>query len=331
MSDRTLTYDRALLQGTPPAEGPLTFTASTTRLNKHGFSLRTEGWRLDDFNANPVMLWMHMPFRPPIGRAPATNKGDRIVAEVTFDAGDEFAAQIESKYRRGFLNAVSVGLDFVDQEGQPLDTWRMSGDDLRDNAFYDLAEISAVTTPADPGALIENQRAALSRIGRELVELFDEQEHGTATAAALRAAVHAELERLGLDVVAMTAIGAHSTATEDSSWDGPAAVSAMPANAATLRYCHAWRDPAGDPEAKATYKFPHHRTKGGPANLAGCRNGLARLPGAHIPEEEKAAVERHLRNHLGSQSGEGEQGRKPIDDHAARSILAAFTLKESRA
>ena len=36
----------------------------------------------------------------------------------------------------------------------------------------------------------------------------------------------------------------------------------------------------GDDDAddqKVNYKFPHHKTAGGPANLAACRNGLARL------------------------------------------------------
>jgi hypothetical protein len=39
-------------------------------------------------------------------------------------------------------------------------------------------------------------------------------------------------------------------------------------------------------------------TKGGPANLAGCRNGLARLSGSKIPDSDKTGVEAHLRAHL---------------------------------
>lgn len=93
----------------------------------------------------------------------------------------------------------------------------------------------------------------------------------------------------------MPAVPVHHTATVERQWDGPATVAAMPNDAATLHYCHAWeaRD-AG--EAKGDYKFPHHATKGGPAVLAACRNGLARLAGAQI--DEKAAVAEHLRTHL---------------------------------
>ncbi len=95
------------------------------------------------------------------------------------------------------------------------------------------------------------------------------------------------------------AIPAHSTDTSDASWDGPAAVAAMPNEASVLRYCHAWFEGGdADPDAKSSYKFPHHRTEGGPAILGGVRNGLSRLPNADIPDSDRAGVERHLRRHL---------------------------------
>lgn len=103
-----------------------------------------------------------------------------------------------------------------------------------------------------------------------------------------------------------TASSVHHTATEDSAWDGPAAVAAMPAEAATLKYCHAWRDADGDPEAKGSYKFPHHRKEGGPANVAACRNGLARLSGADIPDGDRSGVEAHLNAHLSDGGGDTE-------------------------
>lgn len=117
-----------------------------------------------------------------------------------------------------------------------------------------------------------------------------------------------------------TASGVHRTATENSSWDGPGAVAAMPEEAATLRYCHAWRDPNGDSDAKATYKFPHHRKDGGPANLAACRNGLARLTSADIPEAERAGVEAHLRAHLADGGSDDDSG--DAEDHQHDQIHA---------
>jgi ATP-dependent protease ClpP protease subunit len=114
------------------------------------------------------------------------------------------------------------------------------------------------------------------------------------------------------------AIAIHHTATVDTAWDGPAAVAAMPAEYADLHACHAWQSAdadssshaAGDDDAddkKGNFKFPHHETKGGPANLAGCRNGLARLSSADIPAADEAGVKAHLQAHLddGSKSDAG--------------------------
>lgn len=94
------------------------------------------------------------------------------------------------------------------------------------------------------------------------------------------------------------AIAVHHTATTDEPWDGPAAVAGMPNDAAALRYCHAWVDSSGDASVKGSFKFPHHKTKGGPANLSACRNGLARLSGADIPSGDVAGVRAHLQAHL---------------------------------
>lgn len=119
------------------------------------------------------------------------------------------------------------------------------------------------------------------------------------------------------------ALPVHHTATVDEAWDGPAAVAAMPADDTVLKYCHAWEDAdaaavphrEGDDDAddqKGNYKFPHHRTNGGPANLAACRNGLARLSGADIPAGDDAGVKAHLQAHLDDAKG----GDDNASDHA---------------
>lgn len=192
-------YARCYLDRATADSGPLTFTASSTGVNRYGYALRAEGWRLENYGANPVVLWAHDASAPPIGRAVAARKDGILIAEITFDTEDPFARGVESKYRRGFLSAVSVGWDFVAEDGEPVeDWWRLSGERIRDEMFYDLAEISAVPVPGDPRALVQHQRQALGRLGRELVELFDEQQHGATALAEIQAAVRAELTRLGI-------------------------------------------------------------------------------------------------------------------------------------
>ncbi|RPE40265.1 ATP-dependent Clp endopeptidase proteolytic subunit ClpP [Streptomyces sp. Ag109_O5-1] len=174
-------------------------------------------------------------------------------------------------------------------------------------AGFDLSVFAHVpdrlrdSTPSASAALTEDVR---SLIGEEV-------------AAQLRAAVAPQVTAKALPV--------HHTATVDEPWDGPAAVAAMPNDDTVLEYCFAWQsDEAaatphkeGDGDAddqKANYKFPHHKTKGGPANLAACRNGLARLEGSSIPEGDKAGVKAHLQAHL-DDAGHGDDD-KGAQDHA---------------
>jgi hypothetical protein len=180
-----------------PAGSPIPFVASTPGVKRDGLDLRAQGWRLDNYVRNPVFLWAHGRSDPSLGRVTA-EAGDSLRTQVFFDQEDDFARKIESKYRRGFLNAVSVGWDFVDSNGARADVSRMTLAAVRDKAFYDLTELSGVPVPADPDALV--QRAALGRLGRELVALFDEQENPESpmTADELRAAVVDELTRLGI-------------------------------------------------------------------------------------------------------------------------------------
>lgn len=126
--------------------------------------------------------------------------------------------------------------------------------------------------------------------------------------------------------LANKALPVHHTATVDEPWDGPAAVAAMPNDDEVLRYCFAWQsDEAartpheeGDDDAddkKSNFRFPHHKTKGGPANLAACRNGLARLEGSKIPESDKAGVRAHLQAHLDDADKAGGGDESGADNH----------------
>lgn len=171
--DRRLSYARGMLAA-PSPEGELEFTASAEGVNRYGFSLNPKRWMLDNFNNNPVILWMHMDHMPPIGRGRATMDGKGMKTAVTFDRQDPFAVTIENKYRTGFLNAVSVGFDFVDKEGKPLDRWWAMDAEQMANAYYDLAEVSAVPVPADPNALIRQRHALAADFGLNTPETMDE-------------------------------------------------------------------------------------------------------------------------------------------------------------
>lgn len=186
---------------------PIPFLASSPGVKRDGINLRSNGWRLDNYRtAGGPVLWCHDHQRPPIGRADAGVERDRLRMPVVFDQEDEFARTIESKVRRRFIRACSVGWDFVTGEGKLLDHARMSYDYLNREAFYDLTELSIVPVGADPQAMVERQRRGLQQLGRQLVAMFDAQERPDgATADEVREAVTDITGRLGLDLDAPAA------------------------------------------------------------------------------------------------------------------------------
>lgn len=154
-----------------PAEPgtPIRFVASTEGVARDGFVIEAAGWDLGNYRANPVVLWSHDygGRTLPIGRADVELDGKRLMADVTFDPDDEFAQQVERKYRNGFLSAVSVGWNTVEvmppkgAQGAPRIT------------RAELLDISAVPVPSDPKALKERQIRALETLGREFLTLTD--------------------------------------------------------------------------------------------------------------------------------------------------------------
>lgn len=160
-------YGRAFIQRTKRQEdgedetGPLRFVAATEGLKGDMWDLQMSGIDLSRFENNGVVLWAHDYWtQPPIGRAEAFVEKNQLMADVEFDLDDPLGASVDRKYRRGFLNAVSIGFDFelgaVDDAGKVSD--------------WELLEISAVPVPMDPDALLERQKAGarqLAELGRD--------------------------------------------------------------------------------------------------------------------------------------------------------------------
>jgi hypothetical protein len=136
---------------------PIRFTASTEAVGRDGLVIEASAWLLDNYRKNPVVLWAHdyTGQRLPIGRANVFAEGRTLVSDIWFDQGDPFAREVERKYREGFLHAVSVGWDTLEQEGNRV-------------TKAELLDISAVPVPGDPGALIQRQVRALKRLTEEL-------------------------------------------------------------------------------------------------------------------------------------------------------------------
>lgn len=130
------------------------FVFSDATVDHSDDSIDPKGWQLGIFKSNPVALFSHMSWEPPIGRASNVSvKDGKLAGDIEFASADvyEFADTIFRLVNGGFLKAVSVG--FKPEE------WAFSSDKNRpygiDFKKQTLLEISVCAVPCNPAALGE--------------------------------------------------------------------------------------------------------------------------------------------------------------------------------
>jgi hypothetical protein len=312
---------------------PIRFTASTEGIKRDGLDLSMSQWDLANYTRNNVVLWAHSygglfggaPLLP-IGKADVKVDGKRLLADVTFDGADPFAADIERKYRQGFLNAVSVGWDTILPAGKQMS--QVAKDEIR----LDLLDVSAVPIPGDPDALMERQRRALADYGRDLLKLIEpEGAQGAPDGGATRAAMSTAADGAGAQLVGAQygkrgAIPYAKTAKapEDTAWDGPGEV-AKAKDGAEMRAMCAYVEDGADPDLKGSYKLPHHLAGSHDVVWRGVAAAMARClqSGTDIPDADRKGVHSHLSRHYKEFAKEPPEYRSAAD-------LAALAPREIR-
>src|SRR2546430_1733819 len=96
---------------------------------------------------------------------------------------------------------------------------------------------------------------------------------------------------------------------DNSTWDGPAAMSAC-ASSDTPASCYGSicaGKKSGDPAQQSSWALPHHKHPGDAPNAAGVRNALARL-GQTQGLTNKTAAQSHLEAHMSAIGGGSESG-----------------------
>ena len=140
----------------------LRFTISTACVDREQDAIAIDGWQLDNFLRNPVVLWGHDVSRLPIGRAfNVAIEDGALKASVEFippdtPEGGGFAQAVYRLAAQGFLAATSVGFrpikwKYTEDPARGADDW-FPGIDFSEQ---ELVEFSVVTVPANPEALID--------------------------------------------------------------------------------------------------------------------------------------------------------------------------------
>jgi HK97 family phage prohead protease len=129
------------------------FVISTGALDRYNSTIAPKGWRIENFNRNPVVLWAHDDSIPAIGRAENTQIGASVRSRAIFADRDThpLADTVYRLVKAKFINAASVGWiplkwQFVEEEGRGFGV---------DYLEQELLEWSVVNIPANPECLVD--------------------------------------------------------------------------------------------------------------------------------------------------------------------------------
>lgn len=132
-----------------------TFRANDGDFDRYNDRNKVTGWKLANYNANPIILFNHNDGSGsnshvlPIGKGRAYLNADKsaLMVDIEFDEDDDFARQVESKVAKGIISAVSVRYRLT-----PGKFWENSKGGI-DSEEQELLEISIVNIPGNQRAV----------------------------------------------------------------------------------------------------------------------------------------------------------------------------------
>lgn len=146
----------------------LTIKGSDESTDRHGDIVRVDGWITDDYQKNPVFLWGHDYDKAPIGRTlkvwKRIDQEDKskngLMFQVFFPKKNvsEESDNVFKLYKAGILSATSVGFMPTKANQPKSDQERLEmGLGIHGVEFTEqkLWELSAVSVPSNPNALVE--------------------------------------------------------------------------------------------------------------------------------------------------------------------------------
>jgi HK97 family phage prohead protease len=129
----------------------LLFTISTGIVDRDQDTINADGWKLENYLKNPVVLWAHDYHALPVAKAIAVwVENAKLMSKAQFTPRDlnPFGHMVYQMYLQGFLKATSVGFDPLKWSFNEARSWGV------DFLEQELLEFSCVPVPANPEALI---------------------------------------------------------------------------------------------------------------------------------------------------------------------------------
>ncbi len=141
-------------------------TISTDAIDRDGEVILPSAFekRIGSFKSNPVLLWNHNPFEPPIGKAESIEIGEKGMDAVFrfFPEGKNPQADVIFEgFKAEILTSFSIGFRVFDMDpGKPADPEKGTKATPPTVTDAELLEVSAVTIPANTEAIAKFAKAA---------------------------------------------------------------------------------------------------------------------------------------------------------------------------
>ena len=146
---------------------------SNERLNSYGTRVLTSGMDVDQYNRNPVLLYMHERGQV-IGLVKDLKvEGDEITGELMFDEATELSQRCKKQWEFGSLKMVSVGIDILELSEDPKHL--VQGQTCPTISKSKLFEVSVVDIGANDDAIVlqkDGKRLALGKDAADVLPLL---------------------------------------------------------------------------------------------------------------------------------------------------------------
>lgn len=138
---------------------------SNESLNSYGTRVLTAGMNVDQYNRNPVLLYMHQRGQV-IGYVKDLRvEGDEVTGELVFDEATELSQRCKKQYEFGSLKMVSVGIDILELSEDPK--LLVQGQTSPTISRSKLFEVSLVDIGANDDAIVLQKDGKRIELGKD--------------------------------------------------------------------------------------------------------------------------------------------------------------------
>lgn len=280
-------------------KGEKLFVISNDVEDRQGEVLALDGWDLENYKKNPVILWAHNDKEPAIGKGTdikfrTINGKKQLTFKPFFHKKSDLSRLISDLVEDGIINATSVG--FLPKE--------MDGNTY---TKQELLEVSMVNVPANAGALgLAMSKGYTKDLVSKVLDVEEEKEEKKESSVI----EYKEYKKM----------------PDDAEWNGKQVVA--DASIEDMKSISAWYD-TEDKENKEAYKLPHHNIDGYKTNFNGVVKAMADLMGAkvEVPAEDVKNIYDHLAKHF-EEFGKEAPAYKTADELINKHLQGIDVQKE---